>query len=82
MSFDVYKLVYKFRGRIWGQGDQKWGFWVKNWEFPRGNNQEQGDLFWCNSLGRVGTRSSELHMNKHPSFGYSKHLGINPDRPN
>jgi len=33
MPFDVYKLVYKFWGRIWGQEDQNWGFWMKNWKF-------------------------------------------------
>jgi len=26
MSFDVYKLVYKFWGRIWGQGDKNGNF--------------------------------------------------------
>jgi len=36
MPFDVYKLVYKFWGRIWGQGDQNWGFGVKLEGFPRG----------------------------------------------
>jgi len=29
MPFDVYKLMYKFWGQIWGQGDQNWGFWMK-----------------------------------------------------
>jgi len=29
MSSDVYKLMYKFWGRIWGQGDQNWYFWKK-----------------------------------------------------
>jgi uncharacterized membrane protein YecN with MAPEG domain len=42
LSFDVYKLRNKFRGRIWVKGDQKRDFWVKIGEFPRGNNQEQG----------------------------------------
>jgi len=34
--FVVYKLVYKFWGRILGQGDQNWGFDVKLKGFPRG----------------------------------------------
>jgi len=40
LSFNVYKLMYKFWGRIWVKGDQKQGFWVKIGEFPRGNYQE------------------------------------------
>ena len=37
MTFDFYKLVCK----VWGQGDRRRGFWVKNWKFPRGNNQNR-----------------------------------------
>jgi len=29
MPCDVYKLMYKFWGRIWGQGDQNGDFWMK-----------------------------------------------------
>jgi len=51
----VCKLVHKFWDRVWGQRDQKWNFGVKIREFPRGNNQEQGDLFWCSELHRTDT---------------------------
>ena len=52
--FYVYKLVCKFGGRIWDQRDQKWGFWVKNWKFLRGNNQNR---VTCSRVTRCG----ELH---------------------
>jgi len=45
--------VCKFWGRVWGQGYQNWGFGVKNGGFPEKKTQEKGDVFWCNSLGRV-----------------------------
>jgi len=46
MSFDVYKLMYK----LWGQGDQNWGFWGDNWRVPEREQPKQADLFWCSSL--------------------------------
>ena len=56
MPFDVYKLVCKFWGRIWDQGDQKWGFWVENWMFPRENNQNRATVlekFRCSELNSL-----------------------------
>jgi len=54
MPFDVCKLIYKFLGRIWGQGDQNGDFGVKVWKFLRGNNQNR---VTCSSVARC----SKLH---------------------
>jgi len=37
MPFDVYKLMYKFWGQIWGQDDQNWDFWGKTEWVPERN---------------------------------------------
>jgi len=41
MPFYVCNEGYKCRGRIWGQGDQSWGFGVENGKFPRGNTKNR-----------------------------------------
>jgi len=53
MHFYVCNQVYKFWGRILAQEDQNWGFGVKKGGFPKRKTQEQGDLFWCNSSGKL-----------------------------
>jgi hypothetical protein len=57
MPFDVYKPMYKFWGRIWGQGDQNWGFWVKlEWVHER--NPKYG--FPC--LGKLAIVSCSVQQ--------------------
>ena len=68
MPFYVCNQVYKFWGRIWGQGNQKWGFWVKNWKFPKGNNQNRET---CSGVTRCG----KLHKTDTHVLGHSGHSG-------
>jgi len=46
MPFYVHKLGCKFWDRIWGEGDQKWGFWIKS-VCSREGTAKTGQLFWC-----------------------------------
>jgi len=69
MNFYVYKLVYKFWGRIWDQRNHKWEFWVIG-SFQEGTTktglpvlgnllwrvaQEQTPMFWV--FWALGDRS-------------------------
>jgi len=63
LPLKVCKLIHKFWGRIWGQGDQTWEFGVEIEEFPR-ENQEQGV---CSGAARRG----EVHSTEPRVIGCS-----------
>jgi len=53
MPFYVCNQVHKSWGRISGQGDQNWGFGVKNGEFPRGNTKNRVTCSGVTRMARI-----------------------------
>jgi len=58
----------KLWGRIWGQGDQNWGFGVENSGFPRGKTPRAGLLFWCMSPWRQMSCRARFPETANPIF--------------
>jgi len=54
-AFYVCNQVYNFWGRIWGQWDQKMGFWCEMGWFSREEKPKNRVVVWCNSRGKLIT---------------------------
>jgi len=71
MPFNVYKLMYKFWGRIWGQGDQNWGFWMKFEGVPE-RNPNFGFPVTVKLVIASNSSPSELLSDSNPRFWRSE----------